>query len=54
MQQATLMTSVCNSWQLHVKLHFPLTGGIELHFLSRIHQVFHVSTVKELPTETSK
>lgn len=54
MQQATLMTSERNSWQLYVKLHFPLTGGIDLHFYSRIHQALHVSTVKEIPTATTK
>ena len=45
MQQATLMMSECNSWQLYVKLHFPLTmvrsGDTDvqlLNFHQRIHQ----------------
>jgi len=43
------MTSECNSWQLYVKVHFPLTGVTHLQLLpfhSRIHQAFHVSTIK--------
>ena len=37
MQQATLITSECNSSKFYVKLHFPLTmvrsGGIDLQLL---------------------